>query len=142
MIIRSIDDPLVEGDPLLLLPEGVLKRWPEGEPRPRIGERFVGRAIHVSHPEHQDGISRVLRGNILERCEAAARLPRRIVTELYSAPQVRNMRRVDRNLCPSLKEHVAGLLSRDIKVPIRVLIKVAARRNEAEQWAEWRASLQ
>jgi hypothetical protein len=142
MVIRGIDDPLAEGDPVLLLPEGLLKRWPRGEPLPQIGDKFEGTTIHVSRQEHRDAIAVLLRGNILERCEAVERLPPRLVAAFYSASQARNMRRVARNLCPSLREHATTLLSRGIKVSSKVLIKVAARRSEPDQWAEWRSSLQ
>jgi hypothetical protein len=142
MVIRSIDHPLAEGDPILLLPEGLLKRWPRGEPLPQIGDKFEGRIVHVSRQEHRDAIASLLRGNILERCDAVDRLPLRVASVFYSPSQARNLRRVARNLCPSLREHAVALLARGIKVSSKVLIKVAARRTEPEQWAEWRASLQ
>lgn len=138
--IRAIDI-WANGDPVMIQPEGLLVRWPHGELVPKVGDEFEGAAVHVTRREQREALVKLVRGNVLERCEAADQLPARLVKVFYSPPQRRNMRRVARNLCPSLRNHVARLLASGIRVSLRVLIKVVARTDEAEQWARYRAFL-
>lgn len=138
--IRAVD-LWTTGDPVLLQPDGVLVRWPHGEAVPTVGDAFQGAAVHVNRPEQREALIKLVRGNVLERCDAADQLPIRLCKVFLSAQQVRNMRRVSRTLCPSLRTHVSGLLSKGVRVSLRVLITVVARSGEAEQWARYRASL-
>lgn len=141
LIVRAVDI-WAEGDPVLLQPDGVLIRWPRGEKKPKPGDRITGRSLFCAAEDERETIRKLLRGYNLERCDAAGELPPRIVAVFYSAPMARNMRRVARNLCPSLRAHVAALLSRGIQVSIKVLIKVAAGRTDAEQWSVYRSFLE
>jgi len=137
MLIRVIDRP-VEGDPILLQPDGELVRWPRDEPLPEVGDRFPrGTVLTVTHPQHRAALNDLLHGNILERCEAATRLPVPVLCAFYSYSQAMNLRRVGRSLSPAFKAHIKYLLDQGFTVSSKMLIRVAAKRTEAQQLATW-----
>lgn len=104
MIIRIIDGPL-NGSPVLLLPDGLLLRWPLEEPLPEPGSLFRGTTIQLKRPEQRLLLEKLLTGDPLERCDAAARLPIAMTTALYSRPRILNMRRVARKLTEGIRAH-------------------------------------
>jgi len=136
LTIRRIE-MLAHGDPVLLQPEGELVRWPRDEEPPRLGDTFQGATVYITRPEHRELIMKMLHGNVLARCAAAAGLPLRMVKGFYSKSQANNLRRVGQRLCPSLRQHVAYLMQHQASVGCGALIKVVSRRSEAGQWEEW-----
>lgn len=138
-MIREINRP-VEGAPVLLLPGGELVRWPRHLPLPQIGEVFKGTAVMVREDQRQ-AVDDLLRGNVLQRCDAAQTLPIEIVRAFCSYSAAMNLRRVSQRLCPRLREHVTGLLQSGHEVPLKVLIRVAAETNEGEQLAIWNQAM-
>lgn len=137
--VVNVIDIWTDGDGVILEPEGILIRWPRGEPLPELGQEVPARIVRVEHAEQKERLKTLLTGNILERCEATCHLPSRVVRTFYSASHANNMERAGRNLCPSIRAHVARLLKEGLSVSCNLLFKMARRRTEAAQWAVWRA---
>jgi len=138
----NIIDRLAEGGPLLLLPEGVLLRWPRDRPLPEVGDHFDGPTIRLARPEHGRYLTALLHGNAVERCEAAQRLPPDVVITAYSRSMANNMRRVAREMTPGLRAHVLTLVRSGFRVSTRQLIAAVSARTEAEQLERWNRAME
>lgn len=53
-----------------------------------------------------------------------------------------NLRLIARRLCPAFKAHIVSVLGHGLPVSSKVLMRVAARRTEAQQFAAWSRSLE
>lgn len=137
-VVNAIDI-WADGEGVILQPEGLLIRWPRDEPLPEIGQEVTISTVRVERAEMKERLKALLSGNILERCEAACQLPRRLVRVFYSDSHANNMERAGRNLCPSMRAHVARVLRDGLPVSCNLLFKMARCRTEAAQWAVWRA---
>jgi len=138
MKINVIDRP-VEGSPVLLIPEGILLRWPRDEPLPEIGEPFEGKTIRLRRPEHLEVLLDLLRGNAVERCEAAFKLPMDVVRIFYSSSLANNMRRVARKMTPELRNHVLSMIESGHRVSTKQLITVIGACTKSGQLQRWNA---
>ncbi|HSN98458.1 MAG TPA: hypothetical protein VLS89_09170 [Candidatus Nanopelagicales bacterium] len=141
MEIRVIDR-LVDGDPVLLVPDGLLLRWPQDEPRPVVGERFHGQTVTVTRQQDRQDLYALLHGNILERCDAALRLPVPLVCVFYSRQHAMNLRRIAQSISPGLRAHVAEVLSDGMRVSSKILLRAVARRTESAQFQAWNKGLE
>jgi hypothetical protein len=88
--VQSIHNTVLRGKPLLLLPAGLLVRWPDRVPMPEIGALIDGTAVNVP-PQLHEAVMTVLFGpSPLARCDAAKRLAqskehrRRILLRMFS----------------------------------------------------------
>jgi hypothetical protein len=45
--VEIIHNPHLRGEATLLMPGGILVRWPDREPLPDIGAEFTGMVVHV-----------------------------------------------------------------------------------------------
>ena len=97
--------------------------------------------ITLTQAHDREALVDLLHGNVLERCEAAVRLPLPVLSAFYSRSHAMNLRRIARRLCPAFKAHIATLLDHGLSVSSKVLIRVAAKRTEAQQFATWSRSL-
>ncbi|HSN99571.1 MAG TPA: hypothetical protein VLS89_14855 [Candidatus Nanopelagicales bacterium] len=133
----NIIDRLAEGRPLLLVPEGLLLRWPRDRALPEVGDPFEGQTIRLARPDHLRYLVTLLHGNALERCDAAQRLPPDLVITVYSRSMANNMRRVARDMTPGLRAHIRALLQDGCRVSTRQLIAAVSVRTEADQLDRW-----
>lgn len=134
--VRRIHNPLLPGNPLLLLPERVLVRWPVRVPAPIIGDKFDG--VTVAVPNHlQELVWTLLFGaSPLARCDAAKQLAeeptnrRRILLRIYSRPYVQQLLATANRIEPAFREKVEAVGG---VVPIRRLTRAAYAPNLAER---------
>lgn len=127
--VQSIHNPPARGKALLLLPEGLLLRWPDREPLPAIGTEFEGTAVRVP-PHLRSALLAVLFApSSLERCEAAKRIAvnkihrRNILAPIFSRTYVQKMLATAERLDPAQR---AQLAAKGTKVSIRKLLHVTA----------------
>lgn len=126
--VQKINNPVLRGRPLLLLPEGLLVRWPDRVPMPEVGDWFEGTAVTV--PVHlRDVVMALLFGtSALARCDAAKRIAqnkehrRRILSRIYSRSYVQQALASAQRIEPAVREHLEAM--GDI-VPLRQVFKVA-----------------
>src|SRR6266511_2913706 len=132
----KIVSPLVDGEPLLLLPSCELIRWTLGDPLPLENSPYLGKTISLT-PEQKQKLYALLRAPTqIDRCEAAAALPIPLVLCFFSYPQARNMIRVAKRLAPNVKEHL-----RTRGASLFWLIYVAKATTEHEQIERWNARI-
>lgn len=127
--VQSVHNPPARGKALLLLPEGLLLRWPDREPIPAIGAEFVGVVVRVPPDLRETVLIALFSPNSLERCEAVTRLAankvyrRTILTRIFSRTYVQKMLASVERLDP---EQRAKLAAKGTKVSIRKLLRVTA----------------
>src|SRR5690348_7300875 len=107
--IERIHIPPLRGKPLVLLPEGILVRWPDRTPAPHIGDEVAVATAHVPR-DLRDDVWLVLFGqHALARCDAAKRLSerksgRRLLTQILSRSSMQKMLAAASRLAPELRE--------------------------------------
>lgn len=127
--VQSIHNPPARGKALLLLPEGLLLRWPDREPLPAIGDEFVGTVVSVPPHLRRALLLVLFSPDPLERCEAAERIAaskthrRNILAPIFSRTYVQKMLAAAERLDP---EQRAQLAAKGTKVSIRKLLHVTA----------------
>lgn len=127
--VQSVHNPPARGKALLLLPEGLLLRWPDREPIPEIGAEFVGTVVRVPAELRETVLIALFSKNSLERCEAVRRLAankvyrRTILARIFSRTYVQKMLASMERLDP---EQRAKLTAKGTKVSIRKLLRVTA----------------
>lgn len=129
-LVRSIHDPLLPGAPLLLLPTGVLVRWPARCARPAPGSAFEGTAIDVDTAQLPILRTLLFSEDSLARCDAAAALPFDLVKQVYSYSQAKGLCDTSKRLAPEIREQIraAGL-----RVSAHRLIRAAYARSLSQQ---------
>lgn len=129
-LVRSIHDPLLPGAPLLLLPTGVLVRWPARRTRPAIGSTFEGATMEIV-PEQLATLQTLLFSeDPLARCDAAAALPFKLLTRVYSYSQAKGLCDASRRLAPEIREQIRAT---GIRVSLYRLTRAAYARNLSQQ---------
>jgi hypothetical protein len=136
MRINIIASPAV-GKPVILAPDGVLLRWPGSQPLPCIGDEFKGTTIRLAESRHAEHLVVLLEGDLLERCDAACRLPSSIVMQVYSKGYANALRRIGRRISNGLRSHIAILLREGHHIRYRELLDAVRARGEAEQLRRW-----
>lgn len=91
--------------------------------------------------DQRQAVDELLCSNVLQRCDAAQALPLEVVRAFCSYSAAMNLRRVSQRLCPRLREHVTGLFRLGQDVSLKVLIRVVAQSEEAEQLAIWNEAM-
>lgn len=110
--VQTIHNPVLRGKPLLLLPEGLLVRWPDRVPMPGIGDWFMGTAVTVPPQVHETVLALLFGSSALVRCDAAKRLARnkehrkRILSRVYSRPYVQQMLASVERIEPDVREQL------------------------------------
>lgn len=141
MRIRTVNNPLARGKPLLLLPEFCLIRWPADAEVPDPDATYpLGAARVTVSPEQAAAVRRVLlASSALDRCDAAKELPLEILRHLYSYQQVNHLVHVAERLCPEVRHHVKALAALGQPTSLHHLIAVSYGATPAEQLARWNA---
>jgi hypothetical protein len=126
--IKSIHSPLLPGRPLLILPAGLLVRWPTRVPLPSLGDTYAGDTVRVP-PDLRDRVQTLLFGTCpYARCKAARLLSdnkehrKRILLRIYSRPYVQHMLAVADRLCAERQEQ---LQAKGESMRIRILADAA-----------------
>ncbi|MFO0589894.1 MAG: hypothetical protein U0441_20300 [Polyangiaceae bacterium] len=134
--VRRIHNPLLPGNPLLLMPERVLVRWPVRVPSPTVGDMFEGVTVAVPGAL-EPAVWTLLFGTCpLARCDAAKQLAeeptnrRRILLRIYSRPYVQQLLATANRIEPELRETVEAVGG---VVPIRRLTRAAYAPNIVER---------
>ena len=132
--IQRIHNPLLPGNPLLLMPERVLVRWPVRVPSPTIGDTFDGVTVAVPGALEPVVWTLLFGACPLARCDAAKQLAeettnrRRILLRIYSRPYVQQLlAAANRIELRETVEAVGGV------VPIRRLTRAAYTPNIVER---------
>lgn len=126
--VQIIHNPTLKGKPLLLLPEGLLVRWPERVPTPQIGDLVMGTAVTVPLQVRDAVMTVLFSASPLARCDAAKRLAqnkehrRRILSRLFSASLVQKMVTSADRLDPEVRAQIEAM--GDV-VALRQVFKVA-----------------
>lgn len=127
--VQSIHNPPARGKALLLLPEGLLLRWPDREPLPAKGDEFVGTVVRVPPHLRAALLAVLFSPSSLERCEAAKRIAankihrRNVLAPIFSRTYVQKMLATAERMDP---EQRAELAAKGRKVSIRKLLHVTA----------------
>ena len=137
----GVVEPLVKGPPLLLAPDGVLLRWPDDSPLPQVGTEYHGATIQLSDPSQKEHLVRLLAGTALERCDAACKLPSRVVKRCYSIGHANTLRRIGRQISKGLRAHISLLIEEGYRIGYRRLLYAVQGRTEADQLKRWNISL-
>ena len=115
--VQSIHNPVLKGKVLLLLPEGLLVRWPERVPMPLVGEDYAGDVVRVpDQPEHlrETVLAVLFAETTLTRCDAVRRLAankhhrRTILQRLFSRGYVQKMLASAERLQPEQRRQLAA----------------------------------
>lgn len=132
--IRRIHNPLLPGNPLLLMPERVLVRWPLRVRAPTIGDIFEGITVAVPGALEPVVWTLLFGACPIARCDAAKQLAkeptnrRRILLRIYSRPYVQQLlATANRIELREMVEVVSGV------VPIRRLTRAAYAPNIVER---------
>lgn len=130
--VESIHNPTLKGKPLLLLPEGMLVRWPERTPMPEVGHDFAGTAVVVPLYVREAVMTVLFSPDPVARCEAAGRLAenkehrRRILNRLFGDSLVQKMVTSAERLDSELRAQIAEM---GHAVSLRQVFKLAYARS-------------
>ncbi len=105
-IVRTVFEPLLEGAPLLLLPDCTLVRWPANKPRPSPGAAFEGTTLTMNEKLLPHLTILLFSEDALARCDAAVHLPFRKLTRIYSYPQAKALCDASRRLAPEIRHYL------------------------------------
>ena len=92
--VQRVHNPVLAGPALILLPEGLLVRWPPRSAVPAIGAPFSGTAVHVPEGLREAVLTLLFGASALSRCDAAKRIAAvpshraRILHRIYSKSYV------------------------------------------------------
>lgn len=128
--VRSIHDPLLPGAALMILPAGMLVRWPARRARPALGSAFEGVTIDVN-PEQLPTVQTLLFSeDALARCDAAKALPFGLLRRAYSYQQAKGLCDASERLAPEIREQIR---ESGVRVSLYRLTRAAYAPNLKEQ---------
>lgn len=113
--IERIHKTVLRGNPLLLLPEGLLVRWPERVELPAIGDSVGGVAVFVPPHLHETVMTLLFDASPLARCDAARQLARnketrkRVLERIYSRSFVQQVVATAERLEPEIREQIEAM---------------------------------
>ncbi|MBK8254927.1 MAG: hypothetical protein IPK82_19995 [Polyangiaceae bacterium] len=77
VLVSAIHNPIAHGASLLLLPAGLLVRWPPRVPMPAVGDHVQATALTVDESTAKAVIDLLFGATVLQRCDAAIRLAKK-----------------------------------------------------------------
>lgn len=126
--VQKINNPVLRGKPLLLLPEGLLVRWPDRVPMPEVGATFQGTAVTVPAHLREVVMALLFGASPLARCDAARRLAqnkqhrRRILSQIFSRSYVQQAVASAERIEPAMRKELEAMGG---VVPLRQVFRVA-----------------
>lgn len=127
--VQRIHNPCLKGKALLLLPEGLLVRWPEREPLPLVGAEYTGTIVRVPPPLRELVLTVLFGSTTLERCDAARHLAankahrRAILARLFSRSYLHKMLASAERLPPEERQQ---LTAQGKRLSIRSLLQAGS----------------
>ncbi len=140
--VQRIHNPVLKGKPLLILPEGLLVRWPERVPLPLIGAEYSGAIVRVPPPLREQVLTVLFGPTTLERCDAAKRLAankvhrRTILARLFSRSYLHKMLASAERLPPEERQQ---LTAQGKRLSIRGLLQAGSSTVHAQPQGEGEA---
>jgi hypothetical protein len=143
--IQSIHDPTLRGEPVLLLPMGLLVRWPERMATPRVGHWYAGTAVSVPANLHDAVLRFLFSACALDRCDAAKEIGakrgqrQRILHRFLGRSMVQKMITSAERMTPELRAEIQAC---GVGISLRRVISLAYGLTCKEQvsanqkWAE------
>ncbi len=132
--VQRIHNPLLTGPALLLMPEGLLVRWPARKSHPPIGSGYSGRTIEVPANLRETVLTLLFGENAFARCDAAKRLAETKASRQHILLRVFSRSYIQQLLASAIRipaEERAALEENGRPVSVYCLIRRAYRRRPA-----------